>query len=91
VQVPRPQNAVASLVAAADVPGIPTGAPLEGLTAASQALINRMKAFPTQRIGGDTGRVDKAMKGGDADPLEGKTASGPDGQIIRRNGKWEKL
>jgi len=49
------------------------------------------QAKETQRIGGDTGRVDKAMKGGDADPLEGKTASGPDGQIIRRNGKWEKL
>jgi len=42
-------------------------------------------------IGGDTGRVDRAMSGGDADPLEGKTASGPDGPIIRRNGKWEKL
>jgi len=41
-------------------------------------------------IGGDTGRVDRAMKGGDADPLEGRTANGPDGPIIRRNGKWEK-
>jgi hypothetical protein len=25
-----------------------------------------------------------------ADPLEGRTATGPDGTMIRRNGKWEK-
>jgi hypothetical protein len=57
------------------------------------------QAKEVQAIGGDVGRIDRAMRGGgDApaapaavDPLEGKTATGPDGKIIRRNGKWEKL
>ena len=53
--LPRPRSAVASLTAAADVPGIPTGAPLDGLAAACSAVISRMKGFPTQRIGGDGG------------------------------------
>ena len=53
--LPRPGAMVASLTAAADVPGIPTGAPLEGLTAAAQALINRWKGFPTHRVGGTEG------------------------------------
>jgi len=53
--IPRQTSAVASLTAAADVPGIPTGAPLEGLTAAAQALVNRWKGFPTSRIGGPDG------------------------------------
>jgi hypothetical protein len=55
--VPRPRSMVASLSAAADVPGLPTGAPLDGLTAAAQAVIARMKALPTQRIGGNEGVV----------------------------------
>jgi hypothetical protein len=49
------------------------------------------QARETKAIGGNVERVDKSMKGGDADPLEGRTANGPDGPIIRRNGKWEKL
>jgi hypothetical protein len=54
-QVPRATGMVASLTAAADVPGFPTGAPLDGLTAAATALIARMKGFPSQRIGGPDG------------------------------------
>lgn len=54
-EIPRATGQVASLTAAADVPGIPTGAPLEGLTAAATALLARMKGFPTQRIGGPNG------------------------------------
>jgi hypothetical protein len=53
--VPRQRSQVAALTAAADVPGIPTGAPLDGLAAASQALLNRMRGLPNQRIGGDSG------------------------------------
>jgi hypothetical protein len=53
------------------------------------------QAKEVKAIGGDVGSVDRAMKGGAAataaDPLEGRTANGPDGPIIRRNGKWEKL
>jgi hypothetical protein len=37
------------------VPGIPTGSALDGLTAAAQAVVNRMRGFPTQRIGGPQG------------------------------------
>jgi hypothetical protein len=57
--VPATRARVASLTAAADVPGLPTGASLDGLTAASDALIRRMKAFPTQRIGGKEGVVQR--------------------------------
>ena len=53
--VPRSTPMVAALTAAADVPGIPTGAPLDGLTAAATAVINRWKGFPTTRIGGPDG------------------------------------
>ena len=53
--VPRPTTMVAALTAAADVPGIPTGAALDGLSAAATAVINRFKGFPTQRIGGTDG------------------------------------
>jgi len=53
--IPATTSMVASLTAAADVPGIPTGAPLEGLTAAAQAMVNRWKGFPTARIGGAEG------------------------------------
>jgi hypothetical protein len=47
---PARKSVVASLVAAADVPGIPTGAPLDGLTAAAQAVLNRLKGMPTTNI-----------------------------------------
>ena len=54
------------------------------------------QAKETQAIGGDTARIDKAMRGGGdapADPLEGKTitnkATGE--QMIRRSGKWEPI
>ena len=53
--VPAATAAAVSLCAAADVPGIPTGAPLDGLTAAAQAVVNRMKGLPTTRIGGPDG------------------------------------
>jgi hypothetical protein len=53
--LPKPRSQVASLTAAADVPGIPTGSSLDGLQAACSAVVNRMKGFPTQRIGGPEG------------------------------------
>jgi len=53
--VPAQRTQVASLVAASDVPGIPTGAPLDGLGAAANALLNRMRGLPTTRIGGPEG------------------------------------
>jgi len=46
-----------------------------------------------KKIGGDTSRPGEAAApaaAAAADPLEGRTANGPDGPIIRRNGKWEK-
>ena len=50
-------------------------------------------AVPTLSTASSGGAAAPAATGGGAaaDPLEGKTASGPDGPIIRRNGKWEKL
>jgi hypothetical protein len=51
----RPGDAVAVLTAAADVPGIPTGAPLEGLNAVSAAIIARVKGLPNIRVGGPEG------------------------------------
>ena len=53
--VPRATSVVASLTAAADVPGFATGSPLDGLSAAAAAVINRWKAMPTTRIGGPDG------------------------------------
>ncbi len=49
------------------------------------------QAKETKAIGGDTGSIDKVMKDGEAaaDPLEGRTATGPKGEkMIRRGGKW---
>ncbi|HEY6415975.1 MAG TPA: major capsid protein, partial [Acidimicrobiales bacterium] len=54
-QLPARRTEVATLAAAADVPGIPTGAPLDGLTAACDALLRRMRGFPTTRVGGADG------------------------------------
>jgi len=53
--LPRQRSAVAALTAAADVPGIPTGAPLDGLSAACAAVIARMRNLPTTHIGGESG------------------------------------
>jgi hypothetical protein len=43
------------LTASADVPGFTTGGELADLTAVSQAMLARMKALPTQRLGGARG------------------------------------
>jgi len=51
VAAPPRTPAVATLTAAADVPGIPTGAPLDGLDAVCAAVMARMRALPTGRIG----------------------------------------
>jgi len=56
-QVPvkaRPQ-AKAMLTAAADVPGFPTGASLDGLDAVVAAVLARCKGLPNTRIGGRDG------------------------------------
>jgi len=53
--VPRSTPMVASLTAAADVPGIPTAAPLDNLTAAAMAVVSRWKGFPTHHVGGPDG------------------------------------
>ena len=55
VVVPTRTVEAASLIAAADVPGFPTGAPLEGLTAVASAVLARAKGLPTTRIGGADG------------------------------------
>jgi hypothetical protein len=47
---PKP-NAVATLNASADVPGFPTGQPLDGLDAVCAAMIARMKGFPSSPVG----------------------------------------
>lgn len=53
VQVTAPPRApsVAVLTAAADVPGIPTGAPLDGLDAVCAAVMARMRGLPNTRVG----------------------------------------
>ncbi len=53
--VPKNRPPGVSLIAAADVPGIPTGAPLEGLDAVGDALIRRMRGLPTTHVGGPEG------------------------------------
>ena len=53
--VPAPRTEAVSLIAAADVPGFPTGAPLEGLSAVASAVLNRVRGLPTVRIGGRDG------------------------------------
>lgn len=53
--VPARQTEAVSLIAAADVPGFPTGAALEGLDAVCAAVLNRSRGLPTTRIGGDDG------------------------------------
>jgi len=51
----RPNDAVAVLTAAADVPGIPTGKILEGLDAVVAAISARVKGLPTTHVGGPQG------------------------------------
>jgi len=53
--VPRHRPPAASLTAAADVPGLPTGAVLEGLDAVGDAVIRRMRSLPTGHVGGAEG------------------------------------
>jgi len=53
--VPRHRPPAASLTAAADVPGLPTGATLDGLDAVGDAVIRRMRSLPTTRVGGTDG------------------------------------
>jgi hypothetical protein len=54
--VPARRRAVAAaLTAAADVPGYPLGAELDGLDAVTAAVMSRARGLPTQRIGGDEG------------------------------------
>jgi len=95
-QVPARRTEVASLVAAADVPGIPTGAPLEGLSAAAVAIINRMKALPTQRIGGDDGvrqRYGAALihKQGYGELVAGVSGGMDDYELVQKAGMETRL
>lgn len=53
--VPARRTEAVSLIAAADVPGFPTGATLEGLSALVSAVLNRSRGLPTTRIGGADG------------------------------------
>jgi hypothetical protein len=55
VTVPARTTEAVSLIAAADVPGFSTGAPLDGLGAVVAALLNRARGLPTTRIGGADG------------------------------------
>jgi len=94
--VPAPRTQVASLTAAADVPGIPTGAPLDGLSAAAHAVINRMKALPTQRIGGTEGvrqRYGAALirKEGYGDLVAGVSGGYDDYELVQRAGLESRL
>ena len=88
--------AVASLTAAADVPGIPTGAPLDGLSAAAVAVINRMKALPTQRIGGADGirqRYGAALirKEGFGELVAGVSGGLDDYELVQKAGMENRL
>jgi len=94
--VPAPRTQVASLTAAADVPGIPTGAPLDGLSAAAHAVINRMKALPTQRIGGADGirqRYGAALirKEGFGELVAGVSGGLDDYELVQRAGLETRL
>jgi hypothetical protein len=94
--VPAPRTQVAALTAAADVPGIPTGAPLEGLSAAAVAVINRMKGLPTQRIGGENGirqRYGAALirKQGYGELVAGVSGGLDDYELVQRAGLESRL
>lgn len=94
--VPATRSHVASLTAAADVPGIPTGAPLEGLSAAAVAVINRMKGLPTQRIGGKDGirqRYGAAMirKEGFGELVAGVSGGMDDYELVQKAGLEARL
>lgn len=94
--VPAARTQVASLTAAADVPGIPTGAPLDNLSAAAHAVINRMKALPTQRIGGNDGirqRYGAALirKEGFGELVAGVSGGLDDYELVQRAGMESRL
>jgi hypothetical protein len=96
VVVPARRTEVASLIAAADVPGFPTGQHLEGLSAAAGAVINRMKALPTQRIGGPDGvrqRYGAALiqKQGYGDLVAGVSGGYDDYELVQRAGLESRL
>lgn len=59
-QAPRPSTMVA-LTAAADVPGFPTSAPLEGFDGIVAAIHNRMKGIPTTNVGAGRRRYGAAL------------------------------
>jgi len=93
--VPAP-SMVASLVAASDVPGFPSSAPLEGLSAAAQAVINRMKGLPTQRIGGADGVMNRygaalIHKQGYGDLVQGQPNGLDDYALIQAAGDEKRL
>lgn len=94
--VPATQSVVASLVAAADVPGIPTGAPLDGLSAAAEALMARFRGFPQTRIGGEQGirnRYGAAVirKQGFGDLVAGSPGGMDDYSLVQRAGDESRL
>ena len=94
--VPATRNLVASLTAAADVPGIPTGAPLEGLSAAAVAVLNRMRAFPTHRVGGEQGTrmqygAALIQKQGYGSLVAGAPGGWDDYELIQRAGDEHRL
>jgi hypothetical protein len=96
VTVPARRTEVASLCAAADVPGFPTGQALDGLSAAAGAVINRMKALPTQRIGGADGvrqRYGAALihKQGYGDLVAGVSGGYDDYELVQRAGLESRL
>jgi hypothetical protein len=49
-EVAVPVRRAAVLTAAADVPGMPNGAPLDDLTRVGEALLSRMRGMPTHRM-----------------------------------------
>jgi hypothetical protein len=94
--IPRSTPMVASLTAAADVPGIPTGSPLDGLTAAAQAVINRWKGMPTHHVGGPDGirqRYGAAMirKEGFGNLVAGLSGGYDDYELVQRAGDEKRL
>jgi hypothetical protein len=91
VEAPRRSAAVATLTAAADVPGIPTGAPLEGLDQVAAAVIARMKGLPNANLGNVRHRYGAAtIRLGGYDDLDQATTQDDYG-LIWRAGMEERL